>query len=104
MRFRGGQRPQSKVAGIEQACGMTWVIAMMRLMIVLMRNGVVRASSKADGRKQQETRVYSNQANDTEPPLTRPPSSAVCRTRTDTAKRPILRSRRCNPKGIHKSF
>lgn len=104
MRFRGGQRPQGKVAGIEQARGMTRVITMMRLMVVLMRIGVVQASSKTDGRKQREPRVYSDQANDTESPLSRPPSSAVCRTATGPEKRPIPRSRRCTPKAIHKSF
>jgi hypothetical protein len=68
MRLRGGQCPQGKVAGIEQACGMVCVVMMMG---VLMSVVVMQAGRMADGRKQQERQIYGDRAKDTESPPTR---------------------------------
>jgi hypothetical protein len=57
MRFRGSQRSQGTVAGMELARGMIGVITTMPMMGVLMGMGVMEAGGKTEGRKQQEQRV-----------------------------------------------
>jgi hypothetical protein len=78
MRCRGGQPSQGRVAGIEQALGMLWVITMMLMRSVVIGVGVVQAGSQTDGRKQQEQRVHDDQAHGTESLPAYPPPCTAC--------------------------